>query len=144
MNCDPKLIRIRQWCAAGAAGVLVGLVPLFDSNPPARLLAVLLIAAAVPFGLMGQRTPWLWAIVVAWPTATLRFSDAGWHAVFLVIYALVGVYAGDWGGQWWGETHPSARYPRSGGADRRAGGPVAADGSPVAADGLPPQVPGRF
>jgi hypothetical protein len=144
MNCDPKLIRVRQWCAAGAAGVLVGLVPLFDSNPPARLLAGLLVAAAVPFGLMRQRAPWLWAVALAWPTVTLRFSDAGWHAIFLVVYAMVGVYAGDWVGQWWGEAHPSARHPGQGGANGRGGATVAADGSPVAADGLPPQMPERF
>jgi hypothetical protein len=144
MNCDPKLVRVRQWCAAGAAGVLVGLVPLFDSNPPARLLAVLLVAAALAFGLMRQRTPWLWAVVVAWPTVTLRFSEAGWHAIFLVIYAMVGVYAGDWVSQWWGEAHPQVPHPARSGADRRPGAAVAADGSPVAADGLPPEMPGRF
>jgi hypothetical protein len=141
---DPKMIRLTQWCAAGAAGVLVGLVPLFDGNPPARLLAVLLVAAAVPFGLMRQRMPWLWALVVAWPTVTLRFSDAGWHAIFLAVYAMVGCYVGDWAAQWWGETHPSGPYRGQGGADRRAGAAVAADGTQVAADGLPPEVPGRF
>jgi hypothetical protein len=138
------MTRLTQWCAAGAAGVLIGLVPLFDSNPPARLLAVALVVAAVPFGLMRQRSPWLWALVVAWPTVTLRFSDAGWHAIFLVIYAMVGSYVGDWVGQWWHEMHPSAAYPRQGGADRCSGSAVAADGSPVATDGLPPEVPGRF
>jgi hypothetical protein len=140
---DPKIIRIVQWCAAALAGVLVGLVPLADSNPPARVLAVLLVVAGLPFGLMRQRPPWLWALVVAWPTVTLRFSDAGWHAIFLLIYSSVGVYAGDWVAQWWGEAHPPARYA-SGAPDRRDGAAVAADGSRVASDGLPPEMPGRF
>jgi hypothetical protein len=139
---DSTKTRVTQWCTAGAAGVLVGLIPLFDSSPPARLLAVLLVIAAVPIGLMRQRPPWLWALVVAWPTVTLRFSDAGWHAIFLFIYAFVGVYVGDWAGQWWAESHPSARYGDRSGSQHPAA--VAADGSRVAADGLPPEMPGRF
>lgn len=140
---DARTTGVVQWCAAAAAGVVAGLVPLFDDNPPARVLAVLLVVAAVPFGLMRQKQPWIWALVVAWPTISLRFSQAGWHAVFLLIYALVGVYAGDWVAQWWAESHPNARRD-SAGFDLD-GNSVAADGTTrVAADGLPPEMPGRF
>ena len=140
---NPKMTPVVQWCAAALAGVAAGLVPLFDDNPPARVLAILLVVAALPFGLMGQKQPWLWALVVAWPTISLRFSQAGWHAVFLLIYALVGVYAGDWVAQWWAEAHPAVRHDSAGnGLD---GSSVAADGTTrVAADGLPPEMPGRF
>ncbi|HEX3611834.1 MAG TPA: hypothetical protein VHU88_09135 [Sporichthyaceae bacterium] len=137
---EPTRNRTVQWCAAAMAGVLVGLVPLFDDSPPARVLAVLLVAASIPFGLLRQRQPWVWALIVAWPTVTLRFSQAGWHSIFLVVYSMVGVYLGDWIVQWWTEAHPPARHNP---ADN-AGGEVAADGSRVAADGLPPEMPGRF
>jgi uncharacterized membrane protein len=137
------MIRAVQLVAAAVAGVLVGLLSLADDNPNKRLMAILLVAAAVPFGLMRHRAPWLWALIVAWPTVTLRFSNSGWHAVFLAIYSIVGVYAGDWAAQWWQETHPRVGY-KPAGAARDGGALLSADGTRVAEDGLPPEMPGRF
>jgi hypothetical protein len=144
-NRDPKMILTVRWMAAAATGLLVGLIPLFDDHPPARVLAVGLVLAAVPFGLSRPKAPWLYAVVVAWPTVTLRFSQAGWHAIFLLIYSLVGVYAGDWLAQWWQEAHPRVYpgAPRTPGVDAGSS-QVAADGSAAAPDGLPPQMPDRY
>jgi hypothetical protein len=140
-NRDPKMTLAVRWIAAAVAGLLVGLIPLFDAHPPARVLAVLLLLAAVPFGLGRPKAPWCWAVVVVWPTAALRFSQAGWHSIFLVIYPMVGVYVGDWIGQWFAESRPS--LPSRSGVDPDPSG-RAADGSRVAADGLPPQIPDRY
>lgn len=144
-NRDPKTSLAVQWISAAATGVLVGLIPLLDINPPARLLAIALVLAGVPFGLRRPKAPWLFALVVAWPTAALRLEHSGWHAIFLLVYAAIGVYAGDWAAQWWQETHPPLPRVGSINADGTVNtGPLAADGSAVAPDGLPPQIRDRY
>jgi hypothetical protein len=140
---DPKLNLAVHWMVAAASGLLVGVVPLTNDHPPARLLAVALVIVALPFGLRHPASPWQWGLVIAWPTATLRFSQAGWHSIFLLVYSIFGAYAGAWIAQWWSETHPPVSIiGRSAAAESRRG-PVAADGSAVAVDGLPPQMPDR-
>jgi|GEM_PF-4488910 len=144
-NQELRTLPAVPWVAAAAIGLLVGTIPMFDDHPSARLLAVLLVAAAVPFGLRRPSAGWVWALLIAWPTLILRLSQTGWHALLVVVYTIVGVYAGDWVAGWWAEVHPRVPYDRGAvAASQTHSSGVAADGTAVAADGLPPQMPGRW
>lgn len=139
---DAKAMLGVLWCAAAAVGVLIGAVSLVDSDPQSRLLAALLILGTAPFGLLRPTIPWLWGVVVAWPTVVLGILNAGWISILMLIPAMVGVYLGDWISTWWGDAHPKAG-PRA-----PVAGPTrperAADGTTVADDGLPPTMPDRW
>lgn len=135
---DAKAMLAVLWIAAATVGLMLAAVPLADDDPPARLLALLLVAASMPFGLMRPAIPALWAVALAWPTVVIRLAqDAGWQAVLLLVYTLIGVYAGDWIATWWAEKHPrlpAGRHGEGDGSDGRR----AADGSSTDVDGLPP------
>lgn len=135
---DAKAMLAVLWIAAATVGLLLAAVPLADDDPPARLLAVLLVVASMPFGLMRPAIPALWAVALAWPTVVIRLAqDAGWQAVLLLVYTLIGVYAGDWVATWWAEKHPRLPAGRAG-EDEGSAGRRAADGSSTGVDGLPP------
>lgn len=140
---DAKAMLGLLWFAAAALGVLIGAVSLVNSDDPnSRLLAVLLILGCLPFGLMRPSVPWLWALVVAWPTVVLGVINTGWVSVVLLVPAVIGAYLGDWIATWWAEAHPKAgtRAPAAGPARPER----AADGTHVAEDGLPPAMPERW
>lgn len=126
------------WIAAAAAGLAVAAVPVLDAGAPAHLMAALLLAVSLPFGLLRPSVPVLWAVAIGWPTVIIRLGqEAGPGSAVLLVYPLIGVYAGDWMATWWAE-----RYGRP-----HAGGPgaaTAAAGPLRDADGLPPAVPGRW
>lgn len=142
-SMNPKAMLAVLWLAAASVGLLVAAVPYVDEDPSARLLAVLLVAASLPFGLLRPSVPALWAVALAWPTVVIRLSqESGWQAIVLLVYPLVGVYSGDWIATWWAERHPKAvRRDESGSA---TGAQTAADGTAVDTDGLPPAMPGRW
>jgi hypothetical protein len=126
------------WIAAAASGLAVAAVPVLDAGAPAHLMAALLLAVSLPFGLLRPSVPVLWAVAIGWPTVITRLGqDAGAGSAVLLVYPLIGVYAGDWIATWWaeryGRTRPGGRdaAPASGGNSRDA-------------DGLPPAVPGRW
>jgi hypothetical protein len=139
---NPKTMLALLWLAAASLGLLVAAVPLIDDTPNARVLAVLLVAASLPFGLIRPSVPILWAVAIGWPTVVIRLSqENGWQAVVLIVYPVIGVYAGDWIGTWWADKHPKAIHLETGAAQT---GPAAADGTALDADNLPPVMPGRW
>jgi hypothetical protein len=130
------------WLAAATAGLLVALVPVLDSEPPARLMAGLLLLASAPFGLLRPSVPALWAVAIAWPTVLVRLGqDAGWQSVLLLAYTLVGLYGGDWLATWWAERYGRESLAAAEAARLAAGGPAV---QPPDAEVLPPVVPGRW
>lgn len=140
---DAKAMLGLLWFAAAALGVLIGAVSLIDSDDPnSRLLAVLLILGCLPFGLMRPSVPWLWSLVVAWPTVVLGVINTGWVSAILLVPAAIGAYLGDWIATWWAEAHPKTgnRAPTTGPLREER----AADGTHVADDGLPPAMPERW
>ncbi len=142
-SLNPKTKLAVLWMAAAAVGLLVAGLPLIDDTPNARLLAVVLVAASLPFGLLRPSVPALWAVALAWPTVVIRLSqESGWQAIVLLVYTLIGVYSGDWIASWWAEKHPKAVVLSDGPSS--TSGPTAADGTAVDADGLPPVMPGRW
>jgi hypothetical protein len=125
------------WIAAAAAGLAAAAVPALDSGAPAHLIAALLLAASLPFGLLRPSVPVLWAVAIGWPTVVTRLGqEAGAGSAVLLVYPLIGVYAGDWIATWWAE-----RYGRARPVERA---PVTALGERREADGLPPAAPGRW
>lgn len=130
------------WLAAASLGVLLGAVSLIDADPGSRLLSVLLILGTVPFGLMRPAVPWLWGVVIAWPTIVLGILNTGWISILLLIPAMIGVYLGDWIATWWQEAHPKAA-PRVTADPANYGGYTAESSSSVTDDGLPPVMPDR-
>jgi hypothetical protein len=132
------------WIAAAATGLLIGSISFFDDDPNSRLLAVLLVLGAFPFGLARPTTPVIWALVIGWPTAVMRTADIGWVSILMLIYCVVGVYLGDWVATWWAEAHPQlpARPPSKASTGEPTG--FAADGTAIADDGLPPELPQRW
>jgi hypothetical protein len=131
------------WLAAASLGVLLGAISLIDADPGSRLLSVLLILGTVPFGLMRPAVPWLWGVVIAWPTIVLGILNTGWVSILLLIPAMIGVYLGDWIATWWQEAHPKAG-PRVSAADPASYAGYTAEGSSaVTDDGLPPVMPDR-
>lgn len=140
---DAKTMLGVLWLAAASLGVLIGAISLIDDEDSnARLLSVLLIIGTVPFGLMRPAVPWLWGIVIAWPTVVLGILNTGWVSVLMLIPTMIGVYIGDWIATWWHEAHPAAgpRAPIT----EPARPERAADGTHVADDGLPPLLPDRW
>ena len=141
-NMNPKTMLALLWVAAASVGLLIAGVPLIDDTPNSYLLALLLIAGSLPFGLIRPSVPILWAVAIGWPTVVIRLSqEDGFQAVVLIVYPVVGVYLGDWIGSWWAEKHPKAvSVETSTGQD----GPAAADGTALEADNLPPAMPSRY
>jgi len=143
---DPRMKLTLMWLAAAVTGLAIGSISFFQDDPNSRLLGVLLVLGALPFGLARPNIPVIWALVVGWPTAVMRTADIGWVSILMLIYCVVGVYFGDWCATWYAEAHP--QLP----ADRRTktpAGPVhgeeiAADGTAMAEDGLPPTIPQRW
>lgn len=128
------------WLAAATAGLLVAVVPVLDAEPPARLMAGLLLLVSVPFGLLRPSVPALWAVAIAWPTVIVRLGqDAGWQSVLLLAYTLIGLYGGDWLATWWAERYGRDSLAAAEAARLAAGGPAR-----PAAEPLPPPVPGRW
>lgn len=141
-SMNPKTMLALLWLAAASVGLLIAAVPLIDDTPNSRLLAALLIAGSLPFGLIRPSVPILWAVAIGWPTVVIRLSqEDGWQAVVLIVYPIIGVYLGDWIGSWWAEKHPKAVVLDS---DAAQTGPAAADGTALDADNLPPAMPGRW
>ncbi len=139
---DAKLTLAVLWIAAAATGLLVALVPILDGDPAARLMAALLLAASLPYGLLRPSVPALWAVAIAWPTVVVRLGqDAGWQSVLLLGYTLVGLYGGDWLATWWSERYGADSAAAV--AAARAGGGASAVPAAVV-DGLPSPVPGRW
>lgn len=142
---DPRMKLTLLWIAAAITGLLIGSISFFNDNPPSRLLAVLLVLGALPFGLARPTTPVIWALVIGWPTAVMRTADIGWVSVLMLIYCVVGVYLGDWIATWWSEAHPQLpanRAPQT--AAESDPSQLAADGTAIADDGLPPTLPERW
>jgi hypothetical protein len=146
MAPDPRMRLTLLWIAAAVTGLLIGSISFFDENPPSRLLAVLLVLGALPFGLARPTTPVIWALVIGWPTAVMRTADIGWVSILMLIYCVVGVYLGDWIATWWAEAHPqlpAARVQQKA-ATQSEPTQLAADGTAIADDGLPPTLPERW
>ena len=134
---DPKVKLAVLWILAASGGLLVAAVPAVDGDVSARIIAALLLLVSLPFGYMRPSVPALWAVAIGWPTVIVRLSEsAGAGSIALLVYPLVGVYAGDWIGAW-----QSERQGRAAAASREVHGPR--DGAGLAPDGLPPAVPGR-
>ncbi len=141
-NMNPKTMLALLWVAAASVGLLIAGVPLIDDTPNAYLLAILLIAGSLPFGLIRPSVPILWAVAIGWPTVVIRLSqEDGFQAVVLIVYPIIGVYLGDWIGSWWAEKHPKAVVLPTGPVET---GPAAADGTALEADNLPPPMPSRW
>jgi hypothetical protein len=144
---DPRMKLTLMWLAAAVTGLAIGTISFFHDDPNSRLLAVLLVLGALPFGLARPNIPVIWALVIGWPTAVMRTADIGGVSILMLVYCIVGVYFGDWCATWYAEAHPQLpanRLKPDGTVSTAAGDEIAADGTAMADDGLPPTIPQRW
>jgi hypothetical protein len=142
---DARIKLTLMWIAAALTGLAIGSISFFSSDPNSRLLGVLLVLGALPFGLARPNIPVVWALVIGWPTAVMRTADIGWVSILMLVYCVVGVYLGDWCATWYAEAHP--QLPANRKTEAAAPAPsdeIAADGTAMAEDGLPPTIPQRW
>jgi hypothetical protein len=134
------------WLAAAVTGLAIGSISFFQDDPNSRVLAVLLVLGALPFGLARPNIPWIWALVIGWPTAVMRTADIGWVSILMLVYCVIGVYLGDWCATWYAEAHPQlpADRTKQSAAQVAPGDESAADGTALGDDGLPPELPQRW
>jgi hypothetical protein len=142
---DARMKLTLMWIAAAVTGLAIGSISFFSDDPNSRLLGVLLVLGALPFGLARPNIPVIWALVVGWPTAVMRTADIGWVSILMLVYCIVGVYFGDWCATWYAEAHPQLPGDRKTAPTVPAqGDEIAADGTKMAEDGLPPTIPQRW